>query len=109
MRDARVRRLLEQNRRSHFRRCGRSLDSKSALPRAPEEVGYVGVEAVDRQPVGREGPEARPASFNAFDGPVDNAFESIDGLCDVDLFGRGVAWIGCDLVVRAEPDRSIPF
>ena len=66
-----------------------------------------GVEAVDRQPVGREAPEARPAPLDPLDRPVDHLLETVDRGRDVDLLRRRVARIGRDLVVRAEPDDAV--
>ena len=72
-------------------------------PRARESI------SVDRQPVGREASEARPTALDRLDGPVDHALEPVDRDSDVDLLGRGVARIGRDLVVRAEPNRPVAF
>ena len=107
MRKRRIGRPAKKKRGRQLRRGGRSLDSKPALPRAPEEAGRASIEAVDRKPVGREGPEPRPASLDPLDRPVDDAFEAVDRGRDVDLVGRRVAWLGRDFVMRAEPDRPV--
>jgi len=101
--------LVEQDCRGHFRRRRRGLDPESALPRTPEKSGRVGVESVDREPVFREAAQARPASLDPLDRPVDDRLESVDRPRNVDFLGRRVAWIGRYLVVRAEPHRAVAF
>ncbi len=86
---------------------GRSLDAESALSRAPEERGHVRVEAVHRDPIGREASKAGPASFHCLYRPVDNLLEPIDRERDIDLLRRCVARIAVDLVVRAKPDAPV--
>src|SRR4051812_28042880 len=65
------------------------------------------IEAENRQAVPSERSEAGPAALNMLDRPVDDTFETIDRGRNIDLFRRRVAWVRFDLVMRAEPDRTI--
>ena len=109
MRDHRVRRLVEQQRRRQLRGRRRSLDPESALAGTPEKARFDRIEPVNWKPVGGEGAKACPAAFDSLDRPVDHALQALDRQRDVHLLGRGVAGRGRDLVVRAEPDTAVAF
>ena len=87
----------------------RRLNAEAALPSAPEKARCRGIESVDGDAIRSEASQARPAPLDGLDGPVDHLLEPVDGRRDVDLFGRCVARIGLDLVVRAEPNRTFAF
>ncbi len=97
--------VFDQRRRQRTcRRCG--LDTEAALPDAPEEPRHLPVIAIDRQPVGCERPQSRPATLDTDDAQFARSLERIDGDGDVDFLGRGVARHIGDFVVRRHPDAS---
>ena len=63
-------RRAEDRARSERRMRRRGLDAIAALPGIPEEARRIRVEADDRQPVGRESPEARPGRRRAARGTI---------------------------------------
>ena len=101
MDDRRLSDLAEEESGRELRRRGRGLDPETALAGTPEKGRRADVEAVDREPVGSEGPQARPAALNMFHGPVDDSFETVDRGRDIDLLGGRVARVRGDLVERA--------
>ena len=65
------------------------------------------IEAVDRQPIGREAPQARPAALDPLDRPVDHL--SKRSIAVATSISSGAASHGSlvDFVMRAEPDRPV--
>ena len=83
-----MRLLAEHERGSKLCRGRRRLNTEAALAGAPEECGFRCIEAVNRQPVRSEAPEAGPAPFDRFDRPIDHGFEPANGGCDINFFGN---------------------
>ena len=92
-----------------FAAAGAVWMPKPPCPAHQKKPGSPRIEAVDRQPVGREAAQAGPAALDRLDRPVDHLLEPVDRGGDVDFFGRGVARVAVDLVVRAEPDAAVAF